>query len=223
MAGGRVEADTVSEHSMSAKFLAASCVVAVSVVTSALMLAPVSAGAQTLGDVAKKESERRQGVKPAGKVITNGDLPNVPPPTAAPPTDTASTASAGDAGKDARAADAKDAKDASKDGKDAGKDAKDAGDSKKDQKYWAGRMKSLLDEQQRDKMFAESLQTRINALTTDFVNRDDPYQRSQIGKDRDAAVKELDRVKKAQVDRTKAIADLEEEARRAGVPAGWLR
>ena len=83
--------------------------------------------------------------------------------------------------------------------------------------------KDLQDEQQRDKMFADSLQSRINALTTDFVNRDDPYQRAQIGKDRDAAVKELDRVKKAIVDRTKAIGDLEEEARRAGAPAGWLR
>ena len=219
LTGGPAKADTVSEHSMSAKFLAASCVV----VASALVLA-APATAQTLGDVAKKESERRQGVKPAGKVITNTDLPNVPPPTAAPPADTASTASSGDVGKDAKAADAKDAKMAGKDGKDTGKDAKDSGDSnKKDQKYWAGRMKDLKDEQQRDKMFADSLQSRINALTTDFVNRDDPYQRAQIGKDRDAAVKELDRVKKAIVDRTKAIGDLEEEARRAGAPAGWLR
>ena len=93
----------------------------------------------------------------------------------------------------------------------------------KDQKYWAGRMKALQEEQQRDKLFAESLQSRINGLTAEFVNRDDPYQRAKVAKDRDDATKELDRVKKAIVDRTKAIADLEEEARRAGVPAGWLR
>jgi hypothetical protein len=34
---------------------------------------------------------------------------------------------------------------------------------------------------------------------------------------------ELERLKKQVVDDRKAIADIEEEARRAGVPPGWLR
>jgi len=34
---------------------------------------------------------------------------------------------------------------------------------------------------------------------------------------------ELDRLKKQIVDDQKAITDIEEEARRAGVPPGWLR
>ena len=33
--------------------------------------------------------------------------------------------------------------------------------------------------QQRSQMFAAALQSQINALTTDFVNRDDPAQRAQ--------------------------------------------
>lgn len=174
--------------------------------------------AQTLADVAKKEVDRRQGVKTSGRVITNKDLPTVPPPSAAPPamptTDIAPVTAA-------------DAKPAANGDNDQNKkpDAK-AGPDKggaRDEKYWAGRMKSLQEELQRDRIFADSLQSRINALTMDFVNRDDPAQRDQIGRDRQTAVTELDRVKKSIVDRTKAIADLEEEARRAGVPPGWLR
>jgi hypothetical protein len=72
-------------------------------------------------------------------------------------------------------------------------------------------------------MFLEALQSRINALTTDFVNRDDPAQRAVIEQDRKKALTELERVRREIADRTKAIADLEEQARKAGVPAGWLR
>ena len=93
----------------------------------------------------------------------------------------------------------------------------------KGQAYWAGRMKDARDKQQRSQIFADSLQTRINSLTTDFVNRDDPAQRAKIESDRKAALAELERVKKEIDAQTKAIAAIEEEARRAGVPAGWLR
>ena len=55
------------------------------------------------------------------------------------------------------------------------------------------------------------------------VNRDDPAKRAQIGTDRDKALAELDRLKKQIVDDKRAIADSEEEARRSGVPPGWLR
>jgi hypothetical protein len=93
----------------------------------------------------------------------------------------------------------------------------------KDQAYWAGRMKDARDKLQRSQMFADSLQTRINSLTTDFVNRDDPAQKAKIEGDRKAALAELERVKKEMTDQTKAITAIEDEARRAGVPAGWLR
>jgi hypothetical protein len=175
-----------------------------------------SASAQSLGDVAKKEGERRQGVKPSGNFITNKDLPTVPTPSSAPPV----TPAAGKVAGDGAAADTDKAK-ADKDSQDdQGKDAK-AGP--KDEAAWANRMKQAREGLQRDQMFAESLQSRINALTVDFVNRDDPSQRDQIAVERQKAIDELDRVKKSVIDRTQAIADIEEEARRAGVPAGWLR
>ena len=67
------------------------------------------------------------------------------------------------------------------------------------------------------------LYVRINALTTDFVNRDDPAQRGVLASDRQKATAELERLKKSIADTTRAIPALEEEARRANVPAGWLR
>jgi flagellar motor switch protein FliM len=72
-------------------------------------------------------------------------------------------------------------------------------------------------------MFADSLQSRINALTTDFVNRDNPVERQKIEETRKASLAELERVKKELADHAKTIADIEDEARRANVPAAWLR
>ena len=48
-------------------------------------------------------------------------------------------------------------------------------------------------------------------------------QRAVIDRNRQRALGELDRLKKAIEGSKKAIADLEEEARRASVPPGWLR
>jgi hypothetical protein len=164
--------------------------------------------AQSLADVAKKEEERRKGVKEAGKTYTNSDLKTVPPATA----QTGQTPA--DASKPA-------AETAEKDKKDAPGD-KDK-DKSKDKDYWAGRMKELRAQLERDQTYADALQSRINQLTTDFVARDDPAQRGVIARDKQKAIDELNRLKQAIIDEKKAISDLEDEARRAGVPPGWLR
>jgi len=157
--------------------------------------------AQSLGDVARKEEARRKSV-PATKVYTNKDLGEVKEaPAPAPATPSAATPAA-----PAPAA----------------SDAKDKGPVK-DQAYWAGRMKGLQGQLERDQNYADAMQTRINALTTDFVNRDDPAQRSVVERDRQKSIAELARLKKSIDEGKKAIADLEEEARKAGVPPGWLR
>jgi hypothetical protein len=44
-----------------------------------------------------------------------------------------------------------------------------------------------------------------------------------VAGDRQRALTELDRVKKEIQLQTKALADLQEEARKSGVPPGWLR
>ena len=67
------------------------------------------------------------------------------------------------------------------------------------------------------------MQNRVDMLWTDFVNRDDPVQRGNIEKDRLAAIDELERLKQEVAENERAIAEVEEEARRAGVPPGWRR
>jgi len=173
--------------------------------------------AQSLGEVAKKEEERRKQLAKPGKVYTNKDVTPAPPVLPPPPTPAATGDAKDSAAKPADDKKAADAKDAKKEG-----DAKPGADAK-GQSYWSERMKTLRANLDRDSAFAEALQTQINALTTDFVNRDDPVQKSAIDRNRQKALAQLETVKKQVQDDKKAIADVEEEARRAGVPPGWLR
>ena len=166
------------------------------------------AAAQSLADVARTEEARRKAVdqtsKEPAKLYTNKDLDSVPAP--------AEPAPAAEAVKPAEPDKAKGEKDKPKDA-----------EPPKDQKYWGDRAAALRTQLDRDGMFADALQSRINGLTTDFSARDDPAQRAVIERDRQKAIAELDRVKKQIDTDKKAIADLDEEARRGGVPPGWLR
>ena len=171
------------------------------ILLGAALLAGTSARAQqtpTLGELALKEQERRKALKAsgAGKVLTNQDLPRGIPP-AAPPA----------------AAAAKPTTDA----------AVKPEEPPKDEAWWKQRINQEREALRRNEMFADALQTRINSLTNDFASRDDPYQRAVIAEDRAKAVLELDRVKGEIEQARKKIADIEEEARKAGVPPGWLR
>ena len=168
-----------------------------------------SAVAQSLGEVAREEAARRKAA-PAGKVYTNADLPKAEAPPAAGAAPAAQTAKTGDPGT----ADT---------GATAAKPGTKAEPTKKDEAYWRGKMKAEREAKARAESFAEALQSRINALSTDFANRDDPAQRNAIAGDRQKALDELARVKKEVADHTKAIDDLQTEARREGVPAGWVR
>jgi hypothetical protein len=166
--------------------------------------------AQGLGDVARKEEERRKDIKAPAKVYTNKDLGSVPD---APSGTFSSPAATGPAAAAQPSTDTSSPK---------SDDSKDKGPAK-DQAYWSGRKKDLQSRLDTDQTLADALQSRINALNTDFVNRDDPVQRAGIDRDRQKANSELERLKKSVQDGKKALADLDEEARKAGVPAGWLR
>ncbi|HXD75494.1 MAG TPA: hypothetical protein VN628_17230 [Vicinamibacterales bacterium] len=162
--------------------------------------------AQSLADIAKQEEERQKKVRQPAKVYTNKDLGTPPTVTAAPPADPAKPADAA----------AKPAADKPAD------DKKDAGPAK-DQKYWSERKKALDAKLERDRVLADAMQSRINGLTTDFAARSDPAQRAVIERDRQRAVAELDGLTKSIKDDQKALADFDEEARKASVPPGWLR
>lgn len=176
-----------------------------------------SSSAQSLADVARKESERRQ-TTATGKSYSNQDLRPVREVTpVADPAD-ASTASSAPADA-ASSADKPDA--AAADSKSA--DSDETKSDVKDEAYWSKRMTELRDRLDRDQTFLQALQGRVDALTSDFVNRDDPAQRGQIAGDRQKTLAELERLRKSIEADKKAIPDLEEEARHSGVPAGWLR
>lgn len=189
------------------------------VLAVSLVLTASLAAAQSLADVARKETERRRTVSGAGKSYTNKDLKPVPqqPPSAE------SERPSLDAPADDKESPESDKGRAPADG--GGKSAKapDEQAEVRDQEYWSKRQAALQEELERDQTYAAALQSRIDALTMDFVNRDDPAQRDQIAVDRQRAVTELERLRKSIETQRRAIADFEEEARRSGVPPGWLR
>jgi hypothetical protein len=176
-----------------------------------------------LGTVARKEAERRKTVKSSGKTYTNDTIAPDPSPSTAPASSgsspgTASASSASSAGdKPASAADTTDKAAPPK------QVSADPAERKKEEAQWRERIKNERDALERARSFAEALQSRINALNTDFVNRDDPQQRAKVAADRDKAVADLDRARKEIGERTKAIVAIQEDARRAGAPAGWVR
>jgi hypothetical protein len=189
-------------------------------VTILLACAAVS-GAQGLADVARAEEARRKTVRVPSKTYTNDDLKGdnngatvaSPAPSTAAPATSTPAATPAQAGKPAPPA----AK------PDAAKDAASEEEPKKDEKYWRDRITAAQQAMARNKVLVDALQSRVNALNTDFVNTDDPAQRAVVEQNRKTALAEMDRVKKDIDTRTKEITAIQEEARKANVPAGWLR
>jgi hypothetical protein len=167
--------------------------------------------APTLAEIAKKEEERRKKITSPAKVYTNKDLPKkatvAPQPSATAPASTPAPAPGAPAAvqKPPEAQELEEPKE------------------EKDEAWWRKRITAARAELSRNELAAEAFQSRVNALTTDFVNRDDPYQRAQISIDRQKALGELERVKAEVILIKQQIAAIEEEARQAGVPPGWLR
>jgi hypothetical protein len=187
--------------------------VAIRSVAGALVLvSAAAASAQSLADVARKEEERRKAVRTSGKVYTNDALRPEPPspgaaPTAQPPAPSASAPAAETPKPTGPAAAPGEAP---------------AG-ALKTEADWRKRVAAERDALSRAQIFAEALQSRINVLSADFVNRDDPAQRDVVAAQRQKALAELDRVKQDIQQHQKAITTIQDEARRAGVPAGWTR
>jgi hypothetical protein len=157
----------------------------------------------SLVDLAKKEQDRRKTLKgSAAKVYSDKDLPKPAAPAVAStvPSTPAPTAISPEQ-----------------------KPAEAKPDDQKDEAWWRARIAQAREAQRRAEAFAEALQSRINALSTDVVNRDDPYQRAKIADVRLKALAELQRVTGEIEQSKKEIADIEEEARRANIPPGWLR
>jgi hypothetical protein len=176
-----------------------------------LMTAGVWGQYESLADVARAEEARRKTVKASGKVYTNDDLKRVGDDKGPPPPAPAAASSA--------AGDTPPAPAAKSEPADAQKPVADL----KDEKYWRERITGAQLSMTRNKVLLEALQSRVNALNTDYVNRDDPAQRAAIDTNRQTAMTEMQRVLREIESQIKEIATIQEEARKAGVPAGWLR
>jgi uncharacterized membrane protein YqiK len=199
-----MEADEYSDQKMKKNRIFA-CVLVSSLLSSA------AATAQSLAEVARAEEARRKTLKPPAKVYTNDDLGRSGDGPAPPPLEP-TTAKAGAQGSaPGRAAPSRPAQPA------------ESAPSERDEKYWRARVNDARTGVQRAQAFYDALQSQINGLYAQFVAVDDPAQRALIEKKRLAALAEQERVKADIAETTKAVADIEEEARRASVPPGWLR
>ena len=173
-----------------------------------VVMSAAGGSAQSLADIARQEEARRKAVTSSGKVYTNEALRPVPPSEAAPaPASSAPEPPAASTPPPAPSAPEEAA----------------PGETPKTEAEWRKRVTATREALSRAQIFAEALQSRINVLSADFVNRDDPAQRNVVAADRQKALDELDRVKKEIQGHQKALTDIQEEARRAGVPAGWAR
>lgn len=183
----------------------------VALVAAVLLGVASPASTQSLADVARKEGERRREQPKTGKVYTNdnlrrdftgsGSTTDAAVPASSSPTPTPTPTPPAEAAADPGT----------------------ANQPKKDEAYWKGRMASAKEQLDRAQSFATALESQINGLSADFINRDDPAQRSVIESNRKKAVAEHERVRREIESHKKAIAAVEDDARKAGVPPGWLR
>ena len=104
-----------------------------------------------------------------------------------------------------------------------GRDAPEPAGAPMDEEGWRTRITAVRQAQERARLMAAALQNRADGLLADFTGRDDPAQRSVIEQERIEALEELDRTNAEIQQLDQDVRDIQEEARRAGVPPGWLR
>lgn len=160
--------------------------------------------AQSLADVAKAEAARRKGTNAPVKVYTNDDLGAAGAAAPVPPLATPAPSPAAQTPADS-------------------KDQKQPVDEKKTEKYWKDRAVSIQQSLSRNKLLLEALQSQVNGLNAEFLNTDDPGQRALLEKKIQTASSEMQRVQQDIEKQKQAATTLEDEARKAGVPSGWIR
>jgi hypothetical protein len=92
-----------------------------------------------------------------------------------------------------------------------------------DEKQWRDRMAGARQALERDQLLLAAIQSRINSLNTDIVNRDDPAQQAELRQQLQRVQAEQQRLQTQVAADQKAIDAIVLEARRAGVPPGWIR
>jgi hypothetical protein len=167
----------------------------------------MAAPPKSLGEAAQREAFRRQLTGKPHATLTNIGQPLEIPlvPSVAPPA----------AGDDATAQAAGADKAPPKPGADQA--------PVKDEKWWRDKIGTANDTLKRDQMMGEALQSKINSLRRDSVNFDDPNKQRKAREELQAALTELDRNQKIVTEDQKAVSAIQDDARRANVPASWIR
>ncbi len=169
---------------------------------------------QSLVDLSRKEEERRKTIKAPAKVYTIQDVqkasgadPTVPQPAAPAATGAAAPAAA----KPAEAA-------APKEGA-----APPPEQAAKDEAYWRGVFADARDKLDRSNGFLSALKVQYDMLASRFAATSDAAERGALVAQMEKVQAEIDRLQLDIGQQSKDLADLEEQARKAGVPAGWIR
>jgi hypothetical protein len=92
-----------------------------------------------------------------------------------------------------------------------------------DEVWWKKRMTELRSRLSADELQLGAMEVRVKSLTNDFNGSDIASQRLVLRDQRERALTEAASLKAIVQTDKKNIATAEEEARRANVPAGWLR
>jgi len=153
------------------------------------------AAAQSLGEVAEKTKKERKGKD--GKVYTNDDLG--PEHSPAPPPPPAAGAATPPPAATATTMDPS--------------------------QRWRRDARNARDGIDRAEKNVNLLQAKVTAMLQDMSpsNLGDPNRLQNLERDKAAALADLETAKDELAKARQVLADLEEQARKAGVPPGWLR
>jgi predicted RNase H-like nuclease (RuvC/YqgF family) len=185
-------------------------------ILTGLLAGIAAAQSDSLADAARKHKQQQSGKPVAAKVYTNDNLPSTETisTVGAPASDAAATAPTdGQATADGSTP-------ATKDG------AKPADDTKTRQKTW----EDWRDKIQKQKAFVEQMQKENEEIDRQYKLTSGNYYNSAqqrlydgaaMAKEDAAYKQQMEQKKKAIDDAKQKIDDLQEEARRAGVPSGY--
>jgi hypothetical protein len=185
---------------------------------------------QSLADLARQERARKAQEKKSGKVFTNDDIPSTPSlTTSAPPKEgeakkTGAEEKASAEGKEGTAPEEGKAAAEGKP-KEAEKPKEEAGpDMAKLEKEYRDKFKQLRDVQAYEEKRLDVLQRELNLMQTQYYSDPNVAMREQTFRSQiNQRTQEIEQQKGAVEKAKKAVADLEEELRKKGLPAGWAR
>ena len=176
------------------------------------LLIAFTEGPGTLGTLSRREALRRTMTGQSRASLSNLSLPE-PPPAAisseAPPV------TAGATGDESIAAAAAAAAAAAEGGQ--------KPEQKKDEGWWRDRMAKARQALAKDEAALPVAEGKVAAMTTEVINMDDPARQSKMRQQLMVTLAEVERLKGQIETDKKTIADIQVEARRAGVPPGWIR